>query len=266
MNEGGSVAGEMRANMVLQGIRHSQTYGRGKNEYAIEIDGLDLVVWSGETLGILGAKRDGINTVADIMCGSLSPSSGHIYESGQVINLSPSTEFLADESLRVNLQRVARARQVNGASLRGLIDVVVDEAHAGGVIDEIVDDIDSLTVARCQIFMALATGIRLLIIEDAESISEAFRDERVESKLHGFRRRGGSIVLLSRDVNFLARTSDRIAWFRKSEILMDAPARQIPIWYNQLTKAERSKEKAKAGQILRRIRAQFGPAAIRVVK
>lgn len=95
----------------------------------VVIDGLDLTLPSGRSLGLLGRNGAGKSTLLSIVAGTMRPDSGRVISDGTIswpVGLSAS--FHRDLSGAENIRYIAR---IYGVDSEELIDFVLDFAELG---------------------------------------------------------------------------------------------------------------------------------------
>lgn len=253
----------IRPAVLLLGVSGERNHGRGKKAFTASLDGVTVLLEPGTSLGILGGRRDGAGLISEFICGTRQPSSGRIFVNGDPVALDDSGSFLPRETLRFNLVRFGMAYQMSGQRLRSAVEIVAAEAgFETAALDAEAGSIEQDALERARFYLALATGTRVLIVDESEVLFGLLQQESERKKLDTFRRRGGSLVLVSHDPRHLAGTADRIAWLRDGEIIMEKDSAAVIRWRKQLVAAERGGDKVKAGQLLRRFKRQYEPPSI----
>ncbi|GHD11671.1 hypothetical protein GCM10008096_26320 [Zhihengliuella salsuginis] len=217
----------------------------------------------GESVGILGSRRDGAQLVTELVAGSKDPEQGKIYIDGDPVVLDAPGAFLSEETLRFNAVRFAMAHGMSGQRVRSAVAIVAQEAALDdAVFDDQVRNIDHQTVERVRFYLALATGTKALVIDDSEVLFELLQNEWEQKKVEAFYGRGGSMILVSNDIRHLSPLAGRICWLHEGNFIMDAETATVKRWRTQLAKAEREKDTKRAGQLVRRFQAEYEPPAL----
>lgn len=179
------------------------------------VDGLNLEFAAGRTTAIVGASGSGKSTVADLLTGLLTPSSGRIYVDDQVlaadalaswraqIGFVPQETFLFHDTVRANL---AWART-------GATDAELWEALRYAAADRFVGDLPSGldTVIgergvllsggerqRLAIARALLRRPSLLVLDEATSSLDVEHESRIQEAIEALHHRLTLVIITHR--------------------------------------------------------------------
>ncbi|MDH3230005.1 MAG: branched-chain amino acid ABC transporter ATP-binding protein/permease [Alphaproteobacteria bacterium] len=205
------------------------------------VDGIDLVVEPGESVGIVGANGSGKTTVLNMIAGTDRPDSGHIGWAG--------TEIVGLPPYRINRAGIARSFQtlklvdemtvldnVAAAAWRefGRTDRDSARAAAMGLLQQL--DVAQTAWRPCgalppglrrrvEIARALIGGPALLLLDEpAAGLTAAERDSLART-LAALNADGTTVVVVEHDLAFLERFVARIVCFDQGRIIADgAPA------------------------------------------
>lgn len=213
--------------LSLRGI-----YKRFDNTVAL--GGVDLDVFAGEVLGLIGENGAGKSTLARIIAGVHQPDAGAIEVEGvrrtipdvrtaqglgvavvhQELNLVPhlsveSNILLGREPWRVPVLKFSD-RQALRARAMQMLELVGLDIDPGALVM-------NLSIAaqqRVEIARALSLNARMLIMDEpTSSLSTSDADALLEI-VAGLREQGMSVIYISHKLDEVLRVSDRIAVFR----------------------------------------------------
>jgi oligopeptide/dipeptide ABC transporter ATP-binding protein len=214
------------------------------------LTGVDLRVWPGEIVGLVGETGSGKTTVARAIVGLVKPAAGQVIIDGKQVS------GLRRRALRAERRRgvvqlvfqdplrsldpdlkvadiVAEGLRIRGGLDAGEIAARVREALAevgldGTVLDRTPGQISGGQRQRVSIARALATQPRLLICDEPVSALDASSRNHILRLLDRLR---GSlnlpILLISHDLSSLAGIADRIAVLYRGQIVEDGPADRV---------------------------------------
>lgn len=194
----------------------------GSSTRHVVLDRIELVVESGECVGIIGPNGAGKSTLLKLIAGVTAPSSGSVrrftdvrslIELGVVVN--------PDLTGRENAEVLA---EVWGCD-RSTVPEVVQEALSFAGLDEAVDwpvrKYSSGMVARLVFGVATAWPSRLLLVDEVLSVGDLAFKSRCQARLDQLRRDGTTIVLVSHDLDLVLSTCDRVVLLRSNRIESD---------------------------------------------
>jgi oligopeptide/dipeptide ABC transporter ATP-binding protein len=225
------------------------TLGRGWRASQV-LSGVDLDVWPGEIVGLVGETGSGKTTLARTVVGLVSPRRGRILFEGRPISalrggarraerrrghvqlvfqdplrsLDPDltvAEIVA-EGLRIRGQadRDEIRRQVTGALEKVGLDATMLERTPG--------QISGGQRQRVSIARALAVEPRLLICDEPVSALDASTRNYVLRLLAELRTALGlAIVIISHDLSSLAGIADRVVVLYRGRIVEDGPVDRV---------------------------------------
>jgi oligopeptide/dipeptide ABC transporter ATP-binding protein len=222
--------------------------GRGWRATQI-LRGVDLRVWPGEILGLVGETGSGKTTLARTVAGLVDPVRGRIVLGGTVISALRRGARRA-ERRRGHLQLVFQdpLRSLDpdltvgqivseGLRIRGSDPAEVRERVAGAlgkvgldatVLRRTPGQISGGQRQRVSIARALATEPQLLICDEPVSALDASNRNYILRLLDELRTSLGlSIVIISHDLSSLAGIADRVAVLYRGRIVEDGPVADV---------------------------------------
>ncbi|MGP7998431.1 MAG: ABC transporter ATP-binding protein [Streptosporangiaceae bacterium] len=222
--------------------------GRGWRATQI-LNGVDLRIWPGEIVGLVGETGSGKTTLARTVAGLVDPVRGRIVLGGTVISalhrgarraerrrghlqlvfqdplrsLDPdlTVENIVGEGLRIRGDSAAEIRErVTGALDKVGLDSTVLPRTPG--------QISGGQRQRVSIARALATEPQLLICDEPVSALDASNRNYILRLLDELRTALGlSIVIISHDLSSLAGIADRVAVLYRGRIVEDGPVADV---------------------------------------
>ena len=207
------------------------------------LDGADLVIRSGECVGLVGHNGAGKSTIVNVINGGLTPHEGAIsYGGDETHGIAASHAHgircvFQELSLCPNLT-VAENARVMHSDLRGMgwrrrgLDLVAQklaEIFPGHAIDceSVVED---LSIAERQMveiaisFAAVGAAPKLVILDEPTSSLDAGLAAQLMSYVRRFVESGGSVLLISHILGEILSTSDRIVVMKDGRVVADRPA------------------------------------------
>jgi len=207
------------------------------------LDGADLIIRSGECVGLVGHNGAGKSTIVNVINGGLTPHEGTIHYSGVeghgvAASRAHGVRCVFQElSLCPNLTIAENARVMHsdlkgsGWRRRGL-DMVTKqlaEIFPGHTIDceSVVED---LSIAERQMveiaisFAAVAERPKLVILDEPTSSLDAGLAAQLMAYVRRFIEAGGSVLLISHILGEILSTSDRIVVMKDGKVVADRSA------------------------------------------
>ncbi|AOK63629.1 ABC transporter ATP-binding protein [Burkholderia ubonensis] len=196
------------------------------------VDGLDLDVAQGETVGLIGPNGSGKSTTLGLVAGTLRPTAGTIRLAGADVTRMPAWRRVAlgiawtfqqprvFERLSVRDNLAAAGRDAADAALHDA--ALTHRRHALAA---------TLTFAerrRLELARALALRPRVLLVDEPASGLDADELATLRERLAALRARGVAIVLVEHRVGFVAQLAERIVVLEHGRVLAaGTPARVL---------------------------------------
>jgi len=152
----------------------------------------------GETLGVVGKNGSGKSTLLQLICGTLTPSSGELHTVGRI-------GALLELGSGFNFEFTGRENVVMNATLMGLssreIDLKMDRilgfADIGGFIDRPIKTYSSGMVLRLAFAVQAQLDPEILIVDEALAVGDARFQAKCFDRLRQLKDDGCSILLVS---------------------------------------------------------------------
>jgi lipopolysaccharide transport system ATP-binding protein len=170
----------------------------------------------GETVGIIGRNGAGKSTLLQILCGTLTPTSGSVRVNGRVAALLElgagfNPEFTGRENVYLS-------GQLQGLS-RPEIDARFDEIAAFADIGEFVDQPAKTYSSGMYVRLAFAVSASLspeiLVVDEALAVGDFAFNLKCFKRLEQLRADGCSIVFVSHDVGLVQKMCDRVLYLTR---------------------------------------------------
>lgn len=195
---------------------------------------VDLEVYKGEVLGIIGRNGAGKSTLLKVVSRVLRPTRGRVWVKGRIAPLLElSAGFHPELTGRENIL-------LNGALLGFLrkemeekFDQIVDFAELWDFIDAPLRTYSSGMTAR--LGFAIATDVRpdILIVDEVLAVGdEAFR-QKSEARMKGFQTRGTTILFVSHTAAAIKEMCQRAVWLDKGMVRMVGEVGNVLEAYHQ---------------------------------
>jgi len=210
------------------------TFRKLSSEELLALDHVNLEIRRGESVGIVGPNGSGKTTLFAVIAKVIKPSAGEVYISGRVsVLLEVGAGFHPDLTAVENVY-------LNGAII-GLARAEIDQVR-----DEIMDfaelhQFQDMPVRTYSAGMALRLGFavtthlkpEILLIDEALSVGDEYFQQKCYKWMEEFRRRGGTLGLVSHDLAAIRQICDRCIWLQQGQVHLDGPTEQVLAAYQQ---------------------------------
>ena len=175
--------------------------GRRPKQYFREFWALKDVsfeVKKGETVGIIGRNGSGKSTLLQIICGTLTPTSGSVETQGRIAALLElgsgfNPEFTGRENVYIN----AAVLGLTHEEIDARFNDIVAFADIGGFIEQPVKTYSSGMVVRLAFAIQAQVSPNILIVDEALAVGDAKFQAKCFERLRQLKEDGTSILLVT---------------------------------------------------------------------
>ena len=196
--------------------RLSRMVGKFPKQYFREFSALKEVsfdVRKGETVGIIGRNGAGKSTLLQIVCGTLTPTSGMVEINGRVAALLElGSGFNPDFTGRENVRMNAGVLGLSSEEIDNRFDEIVAFADIGDFLDQPVKTYSSGMYVRLAFSVVVHVDADILIIDEALAVGDAFFQAKCMSRMRHIVDRGTTILFVSHDINSIKALCERTLW------------------------------------------------------
>ena len=208
--------------------------GLWTKHYSPVLRNINLKIYNGETLGILGLNGAGKSTLLRLLAGIYQPSSG------ELISSVPKSSLI---TLGLGFDPVLTGRDnaIFGAMLLGFsksdavrsLEEIREFSELGQKFDESVRSYSSGMVARLAFSIAVSLEADLLLIDEVLAVGDMLFANKAKEKLLGRINGGQSTVLVSHNVYEVAAACERSVVLGRRGVLFDGPTSEaIDVYLN----------------------------------
>ncbi len=195
---------------------------------------VDLTLYHGEILSILGENGSGKTTLMNMISGIYFPDAGHIFVNGEEVSIrSPKDAFDLKIGMihqHFKLIDVFSAAQniVLGMDKKGRFDLKKETAAIREICDKFgfVIDLDKkiyeMSVSEKQtveIVKVLYKGADILILDEPTAVLTPQETKKLFAVIRTMRNHGKAIIIITHKLNEVMEISDRVAVLRKGEYI-----------------------------------------------
>ena len=193
--------------------------GAGIVNHLTALDGIDLEVRRGESLGLVGENGAGKSTLLKIIAGVVKPTRGVARVSGRVgALLELGSGFHPEYTGRENIALAAALAGMSREELKDRVDHIIGFADIGAHIDQPVKHYSSGMVVRLGFAIATALEPDVLITDEVLAVG----DESFQRKCIGWMERylseGGTLLLCSHGMYHVQTLCQKAAWLQRGRL------------------------------------------------
>lgn len=180
-----------------------------------------------ETLGIIGQNGSGKSTLLQIICGTLTPSSGTVGSQGRVAALLElGAGFNPDFTGRENVYLNAAIYGLTTTEIDSRMQAIIEFAEIGEHIDQPVKTYSSGMFVRLAFSVIANIDADILVIDEALAVGDVYFQQKCMRFLRKFQEHG-SIFFVSHDTGAMMSFCDRVIWLHHGAIRSQGNPREV---------------------------------------
>ena len=218
---------------------------RNHREFAA-LQGINLHLKKGETLGIIGENGAGKSTLLQLIAGTLTPTSGSISVKGRVLALLElGIGFHPDFTGRENIFFYGDILGFSRGFVQSKYDEIVEFSELGDFMDRPLKTYSTGMQMRLAFSLISSLNPDVLIIDEALSVGDMHFQKKCIDRITDFKNKGITIIFCSHSTYQVSILCDKVIWLKDGKIEMYGDTEKvIPAYeFYQLEKDRKSQEK-----------------------
>ncbi len=198
----------------------------GRAEFTLQ--GLTFEVQRGEAVALIGPNGSGKSTVLRLLAGIYQPSEGTIDVSGTlaaVIELGAG--FHLELTGTENVSLYGSVMGLSDAQIRARFSEIAAFADIGAFMDVPVKYYSSGMQARLAFAVTVCVEPDILLLDEVLAVGDQAFRQRCIAHLTRFRKAGGTLVVVSHDLETVNRLCTRAIWMDQGRIRMTGPMGRV---------------------------------------
>ena len=190
--------------------------------------GINFDLLAGESVGLVGRNGAGKSTLLKLITGVLLPDEGRILSSGSVAGLLElGTGFDLNLSGRENIHINGQLLGMEAAHIAAIEKDIIAFSELWDVIDDPVRTYSSGMVMRLGFSIAIHAKPTCFILDEALAVGDAAFQQKCLAALQAHREAGGSLLVVSHDLNAIQMLCDRALLLEGGEIIFEGPPVEV---------------------------------------
>lgn len=204
---------------ILPRFRHWA--GKAQKQYFREFWALHDVsfeIKKGETVGIIGRNGSGKSTLLQLICGTLSPTSGEITVNGKVAALLElGAGFNPEFTGRENVYMTAALYGLTREEIDAQFDKIIAFADIGQFVEQAVKTYSSGMYVRLAFAVIAHVDADILVIDEALSVGDVFFVQKCMRFLRQFME-NGTVLFVSHDTGAVTSLCQSAVWLQNGQV------------------------------------------------
>lgn len=221
------------ASFLLRG-RHAGRFF----ESAYVLNGIDLTVRRGQSLGIIGQNGCGKSTLLKMIASLINPSSGQIAVHGRVASIIElGAGFNSEDNGLNNINSYLTIHGIPSTAFPDKIKAIVEFSGLGEKIGDPVKSYSSGMVVRLAFAIIAHLDADILLVDEALAVGDAVFAQKCMRFIKAFKARG-TILFVSHDLNALQDLCDEVIWLHGGIIRLQGAPKRVCEEYLAFTLSE----------------------------
>jgi ABC-type polysaccharide/polyol phosphate transport system ATPase subunit len=207
----------------------------------IALNGININVRKGETLGIIGENGAGKSTLLKIFSRTLKATGGDVNINGRVSSLLElGSGFHPEFTGLENIYFYGSLLGIPPSEMKQRINEIISFAEIGEHINYPLKTYSSGMYVRLAFSVAMAVEPDILVVDEALSVGDLYFQKKSTEKILSFKELGKTIIFCSHSMYYINRLCDKVIWLKNGQITMEGSPHAITQAYEtyQLTKEE----------------------------
>lgn len=193
---------------------------------------VDFDIHQGEVVGVVGRNGAGKSTLLQLVCGTLTPTSGSLTVRGRVAALLElgagfNPDFSGLENVYMNAAILGLAR----AEVDVRLDAILAFADIGAFIHQPVKTYSSGMYVRLAFAVATSVEPDILVVDEALSVGDGAFARKSFDRIMALKEQGATILFCSHSMYHVQALCSRALWLEGGRIRMWGPAAKVTVAY-----------------------------------
>lgn len=192
----------------------------------------------GQTVGIIGRNGSGKSTLLQIICGTLTPSSGTVRVNGRIAALLElGSGFNPEFSGRENVFLNGAILGLDRAQMEQRFDDIAAFADIGDFIEQPVKNYSSGMQVRLAFAVSVCVEPDILVVDEALAVGDEAFQRKCFARIENIRESGGTILFVNHGAQAVVQLSDQAILLDRGEIICSGRPKFVVNQYQRLMNA-----------------------------
>lgn len=219
-------------------LENTGVYYRGgrsrKSDAPWALRGLDLLIWRGEKLGVVGRNGCGKSTLLRLLAGIIAPDEGRIIRSRPDLHVQLLALGVGFEGHLSGAENAVLSGLFMGKTRRHMVahlEEIREFSGLGDAFDRPVNTYSSGMNARLGFSIALQTDPDVFLIDEVLGVGDHAFLQKSQAAIRDKFREDTTVVLISHDASVIAEMCGRAVWMERGQVLAEGAPRDVCLRY-----------------------------------
>ena len=196
------------------------------------LKGVNLDIYQGECVGIIGTNGSGKSTILKIITGVLNETNGTVQVNGRISALLElgagfNMEYNGIENVYLNGTMIGFSEKEIDEKLQDILDF----ADIGEYVYQPVKTYSSGMFVRLAFAVAINIDPEILIVDEALSVGDVFFQAKCYRRMEEIRKRGTTILMVTHDMGSIIKYCDKVVLLNRGSFVAEgAPGHMVDLY------------------------------------
>jgi lipopolysaccharide transport system ATP-binding protein len=197
----------------------------------------------GETVGIIGRNGSGKSTLLQLICGTLSPTSGDVVVTGRISALLElgsgfNPEYTGRENVFMNGQILGLSQK----EIESKYEAIIKFANIGDFIERPVKTYSSGMTVRLAFAVAINVDPIILIIDEALAVGDMNFQAKCMTALARIQEQGTTVLFVSHSIDSVKSLCSKGVFLEHGKVQAFGPASDVAAQFTKMMREEKNSE------------------------
>jgi lipopolysaccharide transport system ATP-binding protein len=208
--------------------RLKQILARRNKQYYREfwaLSDINFTLYRGDSLGIIVRNGSGKSTLLQILCQTLTPTTGKVQVNGKIAALLElgagfNPEFTGRENIYLNGAILGFSRR----EMDERLDEIIAFADIGNFLDQAVKTYSSGMFVRLAFAVQACVKPDILIVDEALSVGDIFFQQKCAKRMEELRTQGTTLIFVSHDMSIVRDLCQQTIYLKNGQVMYSGPS------------------------------------------
>ena len=196
------------------------------------LDRINLSIFKGEKIGIIGANGSGKSTLLKVICGILNPTQGSVQVKGSIAPLIElGAGFDSDLSVKDNIIMYGILMGFPKAVMKQKTQAILEFSELTEYAYVPVKGLSSGMSARLGFAIATDVNPDILIIDEVLSVGDEHFQRKSEARMNSLWHENSTVIVVSHDLKLIQKSCEKVLIMKQGSIIFYDSAKDASAYY-----------------------------------